>query len=468
MSVNKAVELLEGDCLDVLATLEADSIDAVVTDPPYGLGFMGKHWDSPGGCGDFPMRHTAALNTVNTGVLRQGGRQRSCADFARRQQREAMSYQEWCQRWAEAVLRVAKPGAHLLAFGGTRTFHRLACALEDAGWEIRDCLMWLYGQGFPKAHDVGKMIDKAKGAVREVVGTKVGQPGYSLADNGPRNGVYGYSQNPEAECAITAPATAEAARWTGWANALKPAWEPIILARKPLDGTVAENVQKWGTGALNIDGCRVPCGRNPSIARREAAGRSGRAGSDLHSAMRKRNGEPSFQKDLAQYVNGHDGEALGRWPANVILDGSEEVLAEFAKAGDRPTSARPKSVGRVYSDNGLIYHSCRPRPHSSLHNDSGTAARFFYCAKASRRERGDGNAHPTVKPLALMRYLVRLVTPPAGLVLDPFLGSGTTAVAALQESFRVIGIERESEYLAIAKRRLANEHKRRPLLSAAQ
>jgi hypothetical protein len=204
-----------GDLREVLPTLPEASVDFVVTDPPYGLGFMEKDWDH-----DVPG-----------------------PDYWR------------------AVARVCKPGALMLAFGGTRTYHRLICAIEDGGWEIRDCLMWLYGQGFPKAADVGKMIDKAKGAVREVVGTKIGQPGYSLADNGRTNEVYGDLHNPEAECAITAPATPEAARWTGWANSLKPAWEPIVLAMKPLDGTLAHNAETWGVAGMNIDAARI--GENP-------------------------------------------------------------------------------------------------------------------------------------------------------------------------------------------------------------
>ncbi len=200
-----------GDLRAVLPTLPATSVDFVVTDPPYSLNFMEKEWD------------------------------------------KAIPGPEY---W-RAIARVCKPGAMMLAFGGTRTYHRLTCAIEDAGWEIRDCLMWLYGQGMPKCGDIGKLIDKSKGAKRRVVGTKLGQPGYSLANNGRTNEVYGDLHNPEAECAVTAPATPEAARWTGWAMALKPAWEPIVLAMKPLDGTIAHNALTWGVAGMNIEACRI-------------------------------------------------------------------------------------------------------------------------------------------------------------------------------------------------------------------
>ena len=396
--------LIEGDCRDAMATLNAESVDAIVTDPPYGLSFMGKSWDDgvPG------------------------------VEF-----------------WTEAM-RVAKPGAHLLAFGGTRTYHRLACAIEEAGWEIRDCVMWVYGSGFPKSLDVSKAIDrmkhdrdeieqvvrwmeatrKASGVSRKQVeerfGTiNIGQAfftitpgsaprvptleqvpilldlfGLSISDvpdeihrllidknaskgqpgpnwfkrevtgqhnqSAPGQSLQKYSDHvalpPKERRDI--PATPAAQQWQGWGTTLKPAWEPIIVARKPLVGTVAKNVLTHGTGAINVEGCRV----------------------------------------------------AGRWPANLIHDGSQEVV-------------------------GL----------------TGSAARFFYCAKASKADRDagcKGNHHPTVKPTALMRYLCRLVTPPGGIVLDPFTGSGSTGKGAVLEGFRFIGIEREAEYVEIARARI--------------
>lgn len=372
-----------GDCREVLATMPPESIDSIVTDPPYGLGFMGKGWDHavPG------------------------------VEF-----------------WAE-MLRVAKPGAYLLAFGGSRTHHRMACAVEDAGWEIRDTILWLYGSGFPKSH------------------------------NGP---------------------------WGG--TALKPAHEPIIMARKPLVGTVAANVLAYGTGGLNIDLCRVgwPDGIAPEI------GTPGWGG-----PAKKSTAVPGQE---GATVERQPPSQLGRWPANVIHDGSDEVLAAFPQApgqlADASCSSSSRKTQNVYgamrrgrgdepsadSENaGAVGFKMRP---GERRLDSGSAARFFYCAKASRKDRNEGleglpalpslkidptstmardgrrgsgvaqNNHPTVKPTALMRYLVRLVTPPGGTVMDPFAGSGSTGKAALLEGFRFIGIEREVEYAAIAERRV--------------
>ena len=345
-----------GDCRVVMPTLPADSVDSIVTDPPYGLSFMGKGWDHavPG------------------------------VEF-----------------W-EAALRVAKPGAYLAAFGGTRTFHRLACAIEDAGWNLRDTLMWVYGSGFPKSH------------------------------NGP---------------------------WGG--TALKPAWEPIILARKPLTGTVAANHAAHGTGGLNIDGCRV--GKEGARNNGRAAGTNG--------------------------IYGHIGATervdygMGRWPANLIHDGSEEVLEAFpvvpgqsaAVSGNEPSS-KTRNVLGLYGE----------RATSVPRGDTGSAARFFYCAKATRADRNDGcdgmevrplnwssgtqtpgtfqaegtrraseNNHPTVKPTELMRWLCRLVTPAGGLVLDPFAGSGSTGRGAIAEGMQFIGIELDPHYAAIATARIA-------------
>ena len=365
------------DCLDALRLLPDGCVDAVVTDPPYGLGFMGRDWDAPGGCGDFPMRRTVEVNTVNTGVSRQGGRQRSCAAFARRQQRDAMAYGERMREWATESLRVARPGAHLLAFGGTRTFHRLACAIEDAGWEIRDCLMWLYGTGFPKSKNVAG----------------------------------------------------------GWGTALKPAWEPIILARKPLCGTVAQNVQAHGTGALNVDGCRI--GRAESDRfEYGVSGDEAPSESPAHGAI----GRHAY--------SAHDA---GRWPANLVLD--EEAAAML----DEQSGERDSTRSNGNDNNGVRGFGSFGvgGGTSNDYRDKGGASRFFYCAKASREERGEGNNHPTVKPLDLMRWLVRLVTPPGGIVLDPFSGSGTTGCAAKAEGFRFVGFDSDAHYCEIANARIS-------------
>jgi len=351
-----------GDCLDVLKTLPADSVDAIVTDPPYGLAFMGKKWDY-----DVPS--------------------------------EAI--------WREC-LRVLKPGGHLLAFAGTRTQHRMAVRIEDAGFEIRDLIAWVYGSGFPK------------------------------------------SLNLDGE-------------HKGWGTALKPALEPITVARKPLIGTVAENVLAHGTGALNVDGCRV----GNEVRYNAPAGNKAGGNSLNMSAV----GMPQDAKGLT---------AAGRWPANLIHDGSEEVVGLFpdTKGG---TAVRRNSGGHTF---GGIFP--KPPMDDLGYGDSGSAARYFYCAKASKADRDEGcegmeakqrddgrkegnpggdnprnrgvqqrnNFHPTVKPTDLMRYLCRLVTPPSGTVLDPFMGSGSTGKAAMLEGFEFIGIERDPEYVKIAEARI--------------
>jgi site-specific DNA-methyltransferase (adenine-specific) len=383
-----AFTIHHGDCREVMATLDAESVDAIVSDPPYGLSFMGKGWDHgvPG------------------------------VEF-----------------WAEA-LRVAKPGAHLLAFGGTRTYHRLACAIEDAGWEIRDCVMWVYGSGFPKSHDVSKAIDKAAGAERKVVAIKRAGIGRNARKGGEL--VAAESFESEKQVAETAPATDAARQWSGWGTALKPAYEPVIVARKPLVGTVAENVLTHGTGAINVDGCRVGTAK----------------GVPASGASKSNNGYQGGWGGNEGRENGTGFDPnLGRWPANLIHDGSEEVVGLFpnVKAG---VAVQRNRDGGVHN---AIYGAFRkPSCDDVGFADSGSAARFFYCAKASKADRGSDNKHPTVKPTDLMRYLCRLVTPPGGLVLDPFTGSGSTGKAAILEGFRFIGIEREAEYVEIAKARI--------------
>lgn len=390
--------LHHGDCLDVMRTMPDNSIDSIVTDPPYGLRFMGRKWDY-----DVPS----------------------------------------VEIWAEC-LRVLKPGGHLLAFGGSRTYHRMACAVEDAGFEIRDQIMWIYGSGFPKSLDVSKAIDKAAGAEREVVGSKAGLPGYREGEDA-GNDVYGAGLgNGSAKCAITAAATNAARRWQGWGTALKPAHEPIVVARKPLVGTVAANVLAHGTGALNIDACRVETNGEDRSAR-YADGAPG--GTTAPFQNRGIKSAPWTAPD-------------GRWPANVIHDGSDEVLAGFPQTASNSGTLPHKAgvQGAAFGKYGAIwYHGI---------TDSGSAARFFYCAKASPADRHAGcdgmphaNPHPTIKPTNLMRYLCRLVTPPGALVLDPFAGSGSTGRGALLEGFRFIGIEREAEFIPISDARLSHAAK---------
>ncbi len=419
--------LFRGNNIFILKSLPDNCIDSIVTDPPYELGFMGKSWDNSG----------IAYNV---------------------------------ELWREC-LRVLKPGGHLLAFGGSRTYHRLACAVEDAGFEVRDQIMWLYGSGFPKSLDVTKAIDKAAGAEREVVGTSDNGIAGGTGEHAGEGGKYRF----RGEFDITAPATDAAKQWSGWGTALKPAHEPIVVARKPLVGTVANNVLTYGTGALNIDGCRI--------------GTDGGT-SDQPTGVGQRSNNV-FGVYGACETTTVDG--LGRWPANFIHDGSDEVLAGFPttksglmRAGQKTRGYDGPSMGAWGP--GVV--------RSDTYADEGSAARFFYCAKASRAERNAGlegldavvrndgraedlasgnmphnrsnnpkqNHHPTVKPLALMRHLVRLVTPPGGVVLDPFLGSGTTAVAAVQEGFEWIGCELTPEYWPIieARTKWAEQEKAKP------
>jgi len=377
-----------GSNLDVLPTLPDNSVDSIVTDPPYELGFMGKSWDSTG------IAYNVTL-------------------------------------WRECF-RVLKPGGHLLAFSGSRTYHRMTCAIEDAGFEVRDQIMWVYGSGFPKSHNISKAFDKDAGAEREVIGEKGGRYATPKQDfrGGKLHSASGVGSAVFNE--ITAPATDEAKQWDGWGTALKPAHEPICVARKPLDGTVVDNVRKWGVGGLNIDGCRV--GTEDTTTRKN---------SSSSSYMTGNIGEVQPVGDYYQ-----TGSNKGRFPANLIHDGSQQVLDLFP--GDKDKSS----------------------------------ARFFYCPKASKADRDDGcegfeekelkaysdfsgtpehskkenvqrrNIHPTVKPTELMAYLCRLVTPPGGTILDPFTGSGSTGRAAVSQCFNFIGIELSPEYAAIAEARI--------------
>lgn len=324
-TVIPSLTIHQGDCLELLRTMPDGSVDSIVTDPPYGLKFMGKAWDY-----DVPP----------------------------------------VEVWREC-LRVLKPGGHLLAFAGTRTQHRMAVRIEDAGFEIRDMIAWVYGSGFPKSHN--------------------------LED-----------------------------QWQGWGTALKPAMEPITVARKRLIGTVAENVLTHGTGALNVDGCRV--------------------GTVSATFPKIRNAKIFTTGSGGQEVPNND---KGRWPANLIHDGSEEVVERFPETQSGallPSHKRGEQVNAFGKSNGAP-------PSRSFGNDSGSAARFFYCAKASSEDRGEGNNHPTVKPTELMRYLVRLVTPPRGTVLDPYTGSGSTGRAATIEGFNFIGVEMDPAFVEIAKQR---------------
>ena len=415
-----------GDCLEVLAGLPENSVDTCITDPPYELGFMGKKWDSSG-----------------------------------------IAFQP--ETW-QAVFRVLKPGAILLAFGGTRTYHRIACAIEDAGFEIRDTIAWVYGSGFPKSYDISKGIDKKAGAKREVVGAeKLLEP--STKKPSDASNIF-----MPREWDITAPSTPEAQLWHGWGTALKPSHEPIVLAMKPIDGTFVNNALTWGVAGLWIDGGRV------GYAEQES---DNRVGTDFVS----NGGDASANANDNQVPNKYYVQMYkptGRFPANLIHDGSDEVLECFPNSVTKHIESPSMCDEDANTWGGTFQRNRGARGYDG----EGSAARFFYCAKASRSERnaglegmeaiaaqstgwsGDGmplrqdgterkmpmkqNHHPTVKPLALMRYLARLTkTPTGGVILDPFMGSGTTGMAAVLEGRDFIGIELNAEYLEIAERRIA-------------
>jgi DNA modification methylase len=384
--------ILHGDCVEEMRQLPEASVHAVVTDPPYGINFMGKAWDAPGGM----------LGQMATGDAAFGA---------------------WCETWLTECLRVLKPGGHLLAFGGTRTWHRLAVAVEDAGFEIRDSMAWLYGSGFPKSLDVSKGIERGAGGLaheskRFIV---AGQTGKLI--NPPTKGYV-----------PPAPATDAAKQWQGWGTALKPAFEPIVVARKPLTGTVAANVLEHGTGALNVDACRIGTDAGTTAA---GAGPQG----DIYG-------------DGLNGPRGVPVAGLGRWPANVILDEHTAAIVDQQSGEAGGGFGRRGSESEAGNSQGMF--GIRATGEVVGYGDTGGASRFFYVAKAPSEERptGNGTAHPTVKPLDLMRWLVRLVTPPGGIVLEPFAGSGTTVEACIKEDVRCIAIEREADYLPLIDERI--------------
>jgi DNA modification methylase len=487
-------QILEGDVIEKIRELPDASVDAIVTDPPYGLNFMGKEWDRLGD-------HSANFTNLDKPHSSQTAYPMNKSRGRPISETDGPAQQRWHFAWAQEALRVLKPGGYLLAFGGSRTYHRMACAVEDAGFEIRDQIMWIYGSGFPKSLDVSKAIDKAAGVEREVIGPPPyyrGKAQQQYSDT--RKVSYDYPPQP-----ITIPATDAAKQWQGFGTALKPAHEPIVVARKPLMGTMAANVMQYGTGALNIDACRVEYENTPNPATnplfRIEHGYRTQVGSDVAGSSF------SIKPDGGEVT----ANALGRWPANVIHDGSEEVLENFPEAPgqcadvkyddeERKTQnvygamrrGHEPSAQQTYRKKGSTNFAMKP---GERRFDTGSAARFFYCAKVGRKERNKGceslskkpllwssgtqspgtfqgigtdrnakNSHPTVKPIALMCYLCRLVTPPKGIVLDLFMGSGSTGIAALREGFDFIGIELNSEYVAIARQRIEGDA---PLFNAA-
>lgn len=408
--------IITGDCIEKMRDLPNDSIDAIVTDPPYGIGFMGHEWDQPGEyqgdrVGQGGKRgHLSSTGAVAKGAALDAGRYDLSLSANQK-------FQRWTEAWAREAFRVLKPGGHLLSFAGTRTYHRMTSGIEDAGFEVRDCIAWLFGSGFPKGTDKNKI--------------------------------------PEG--------------WEGWNTGLKPAFEPIAVARKPLIGTVGANLIRHGTGAVNVDGCRIEV-EDEQYARNHSGDRG-------HSGTRTN--EQRGATDLRP--GGGSASENGRWPANLVLDPEAGAMLD-AQTGELSSGFMAAGQQRE----GIGYHGGLGNTVAGdTYGDTGGASRFFYCAKTSRAERDAGleafakkplnwssgeqspgtfqaegteraarNAHPTVKPIALMRWLVRLVTPPGGALLDPFNGSGSTGCAAVLEGFDYIGIDREPEYVSIAEARI--------------
>jgi DNA modification methylase len=407
-----------GSCLDIMPALPTDGIDGVVTDPPYHLTTMRNPTGTPKCQQDGPFRR------LTRGFMSQewdGG------DIAFRP-----------DTWTE-VYRVMKPGAHIAVFGASRTFHRMTVAIEDAGFEIRDTLMWLHAQGFPKSKNVALAIDKHLGHPNR--GRAI--PTASTRQAGPNGGELHANSVPPYQARSDA-----AIAYQGWGTALKPAYEPIVLARKPLIGTVAENVLAFGTGGLNIDACRVPTADKlggmlvSGVPNLQLAHNIGWDRPWMHDEAKC--------AEVAAYMRAETqhAENLGRWPANILHDGSDEVMDFFACFGERKSCKSPSNARSP----GSIFGGSRTQ--GNLPTDAGTAARFFYCAKASKSERC-GSEHPTVKPVKLLEWLVELITPPGGTVLDPFAGTGSTGQAAKNLGFDYVLIEQNDNYVADIHRRLS-------------
>lgn len=430
--------ILNADCTEALKDLidKGVQVDSIVTDPPYGIRFMGMAWDGKD-IEERALKRTASpKQALSANGKPRVNPRKTFAESAGTYDLSPsamLAFQDFTLEWAQLAFKLLKPGGHLLCFASPRTYHRMAIGIEYAGFEIRDQLMWVFGSGFPKSLDVSKAIDKAAGVEREKIKYDVSEVGNFKNRDDTRPWIEEAKQKGFHLVADNNPISEDAKQWQGFGTALKPAHEPIVLARKPLDEkTIAANVLTHGTGAINIDGCRV--------------------GND---AMLQTKSDGTYKSSNCA-MSGHNtgrittGYKAGRFPANLIHDGSEEVESEFAKYGMRKS---PKTGGKSLPHVGDVYGKYELRS-TVNHADSGTASRFYYCAKASKAER-DGSKHPTVKPLALMRYLCRLITPPGGTVLDPFAGSGTTGQAAKLEGFNYILIEKNQEYVADIERRVA-------------
>jgi site-specific DNA-methyltransferase (adenine-specific) len=458
------IDLRLGDCLEVLKTIPDNSIDAVITDPPYGIGFMNKEWDNPE-----KLRQQQERDLERSKIRNENGTAPVTASFSPfpgqgyKGRKEGLWFQQWCQLWAEECLRILKPGGHILSFSAPRTYHRMASAFEDAGFEIRDQLMWVFGSGFPKSHNIGKAIDKIEGNEREIVGRKIQRVDGTTRNLQPNGGFM--KENVKTKPSdgyidIEKPGSENSEKWEGWGTALKPAHEPIVMARKPLsEKSIAENVLKHGTGGINIDGSRIEMKQGDKMDIRRY--------NEYHDTFSSYE-EGESPKGKEYIVNEpHEG---GRFPANIIFDEEAGQLLD-EQSGERGNGWK-KNYGKE-DYNGLQYSSSTQQcifgggyNGKNTYSDKGGASRFFYCPKAAKKDRGEGieliNNHPTVKPTDLMRYLINLITPPNGTILDPFMGSGSTGKAAVRCGLNFIGIEKEQEYMDIASARIEHE-KNKPI-----
>jgi site-specific DNA-methyltransferase (adenine-specific) len=483
------IDIRLGDCLEVLKTIPDNSIDSVVTDPPYGLGFMNKEWDSPE-----KLRALTQRESDRSAERKAEGKSPTDAPFSKsvppglaiKGAKEGKWFQEWCELWAVECLRILKPGGHILSFSAPRTYHRMATAFEDAGFEIRDQLMWVFGSGFPKSHNIGKAIQKQSGDIK-VIGTKqgAGTTGKSYISNNEEyvDGEKGVFKKEYDEIEINND-------WEGWGTALKPAHEPIVMARKPLsEKSIAENVLKHGTGGINIDGSRIPfedtknAATNPKF-RKENNYKMPEPGQESNGAVK-------FTSSKNEY------DTSGRFPANIIFDEEAGQLLDEQSGISKSVKTEKRGLRHSGRHGGLADNKSNLKEGTDTprgHNDKGGASRFFYCPKAAKKDRNEGldnfadrpsqlnsggigrkisvekrleengenaptmkNNHPTVKPTDLMRYLINLVTPPNGTILDPFMGSGSTGKAAVRCGVNFIGIEKEQEYMDIASARIEHE-----------
>ena len=434
------IDLRLGDCIEILKTLEDNSVDSIVTDPPYGIGFMNKEWDDP-------QKHKELIDreTKRSQERFEEGKSPVKGGFSKGVQpglpiggaKEGRWFQEWCELWAKECYRVLKPGGHILSFSAPRTYHRMATAFEDSGFQIRDQIMWVFGSGFPKSHNIGKAIDKNDNP-EKWGNNEYGGGNYKC----PNCDKWIISGNP---CKCPREVKEINNEWKGWGTALKPAHEPICMARKPLsEKSIALNVLKHGTGGINIDGCRI--GTTDNLNGGGYGGNN--VGVATYALTDGRKTLPTNKLGKEDFT-----QPEGRFPANIMFDEEAgKILDEqsgVSKSQKRkPEYNKPTEHTNTYTPKASDYRD------DNTYSDTGGASRFFYSPKVSKKERGDGNVHPTVKPIKLMEYLIKLVTPKGGTVLEPFMGSGSTGIAAKNLGMSFIGIEKEEEYFEIAKQRI--------------